>query len=109
MSAAPGVTRVHQAIQNYLSDNNYGCGFVLVRNPTLGTSALFKGANIPEEKWEKLVHLIKGKEDECWHVIERSDGTIAPFILNGNKTHQYVPRSALDDKALVALVKRTMY
>jgi hypothetical protein len=79
------------------------------QKPTLGTSALFKGTHIPEDKWQRLVRVIESKEDECWHIIERSDGTIAPFILNGNKTHQYVPRTALDDKSLVELIKRTFY
>jgi hypothetical protein len=32
MTPSAGVTRVHQAIQNYLTDNNYGCGFVLIKN-----------------------------------------------------------------------------
>jgi hypothetical protein len=109
MTPAAGVARAHQAMQNYLNDNNYGCGFILLKNSALGTSALFKGSHIPEEKWQKLVNIITSKERDCWHVIHRSDGKIAPFILNGNKTHQYVPRTALNDKALVELIKRHLY
>jgi hypothetical protein len=109
MTPAAGVSRVHQAIQNYLNENNHGCGFILLKNAALGTSALFKGSHIPEEKWQKLVNVITSREGDCWHVIERSDGKIAPFILNGNKTHQYVPRTGLDDKALVELVRRTVF
>ncbi|PIT04468.1 hypothetical protein TSA1_29700 [Bradyrhizobium nitroreducens] len=104
-----GVSRIHQAIQNYLNENNHGCGFILLKSPASGTAALFKGSHIPEEMWRRLVNTITSREGDCWHVIERSDGTIAPFILNGNKTHQYVPRTGLDDKALVELVKRTVF
>jgi hypothetical protein len=109
MTPAAGVSRASQALQHYLNEHNYGCGLVLMKNATLGTSALFKGSSLPDAKWQKLVKLITSKEAECWHVIHQSTGTIAPFIVNGNKTHQYVPRSALDSATLVELAKRTLY
>lgn len=109
MTPAAGVSRGHQAISHYMNENNYGCGLVLMKNSALGTSALFKGSAIPEQKWQKLVNVIKTKENDCWHVIHNTGGSIAPFIVNGNKAHQYVPRSSLDSTTLVELAKRTLY
>jgi hypothetical protein len=109
MTPAAGVSRASQALQHYLNKHNFGCGLILVKNSGLGTAALFKGASVPEGRWQRLVQLITSKEQECWHVIHQSTGTIAPFIVNGNKTHQYVPRSALDSTTLVELAKKTLY
>ncbi len=89
--------------------NQKGCGLVLVQDTIRGTSALFKCSGIPDHKWEKLVKLIKTKENECWHVVPNPSGGIAPFIVNGNKTHQHVPRTGLDATTLARLVQRTFY
>lgn len=107
--AAPGLTSTNQALQSFLNHENGGCGLLLIQNPALGTTALFKGSSVPEAKWRTLVELLNAKEPECWHVIYNSAGTIAPFVLNGNKAHQYVPRSALDGNVLQELVRRTFY
>jgi hypothetical protein len=109
MTPAAGIARANQAIASLFNKDNAGCGLILIKDSSLGTSVLFKGSGIPEDKWQALVALIKSKEDECWHVIYNSGGTIAPFIINGNKAHQYVPRSTLDATTLVELVKRTFY
>lgn len=109
MAPNVGVTRAAQAIQHYTNEHNFGCGLILMKNSILGTSALFKGSSLPEEGWRRLVSLIRSKEEECWHVIDQSTGGIAPFIVNGNKAHQYVPRSALDNMTLMELAKKTLY
>lgn len=124
VTPATGVFKPNQAIANYINKNNEGCGLILVRDTTLGTSALFKCSAIPPEQWQRLVSriirnegesnppLVGGQQAEpggCWHVTYDSSGGMAPFILNGNKSHQYVPRSGLDATGLCELVRRTFY
>lgn len=115
---APGVLQAVAAATNYLNRNNDGCGLILLRNTAGGTSALFKGSSLPSDRWRVLVDEIVSKEGKadpssvpmgCWHVIYDSQGGMAPFVLNGNKAHQYVPRSGLDANVLSELVRRTFY
>ena len=104
---------------NFINENNsigrdnngrpMGCGLVLVLDTVRGTSVLMRSSGIPEDKWERLVKLIKEKEGECWHVTPNSSGGIAPFIVNGNRAHQYVPRTGLDISTLSRLVQKTFY
>lgn len=119
VSIAPdsSVFLANKGIMNFINGENNipnnrgtpkGCGLVLVQDRSRGTSALFKCSGIPEHKWEMLVELIQSRERECWHVI-RNPGGIAPFILNGNKTHQHVPRTGLDITTLTGLVRHTFY
>lgn len=108
-----------KGIQNFINENNNidpgnkknkkGCGLVLIHDSIQGTSALFKCSGVPESKWERLVKLIKEKESDCWHIVPNRKGGIAPFVVNGNKTHQYVPRTGLDITTLARLVQRTFY
>jgi hypothetical protein len=123
VTPAAGIFKPNQAISSFINKKNEGCGLILVRDSMLGTSALFKGSAIPPAQWHRLVSEIVNKEGEsnpplagnqsepsgCWHVTYDSSGGMAPFILNGNKSHQYVPRSGLDATALCELVKRTFY
>lgn len=121
VSIAPDSSAVlpNRAIVNYINENNNidprnkreqkGCGLVLVQDTFRGTSVLFKCSGVPEHKWRQLVDLIKTRENECWHVVSNPDGGIASFIVNGNKAHQYVPRTGLDVTTLAALVRRTFY
>jgi len=124
VAPAAGVFKPNQAIANFINKKNDGCGVILVRDTTLGTSALMKCSAVPPAQWERLVSKIISKEGEsnppltgdrdsdpggCWHVTYDSSGGIAPFILNGNKSHQYVPRSGIDATALCELVRRTFY
>jgi hypothetical protein len=64
---------------------------------------------VPQDKWERLVKLIATREAECWHVIYSPSGGMAPFIVNGNKANQHVPRTGLDVTTLSQLVRRTFY
>jgi hypothetical protein len=123
VTPAAGIFKPNQAISSFINKNNGGCGLILVRDTMVGTSALFKCSAIPQTQWQRLVSEIINKEGEsnpslagnesessgCWYVPRDSGGGIAPFILNGNKSHQYVPRSGLDATALCELVKRTFY
>jgi hypothetical protein len=122
VSPASGVFKPNQAISNFINQNNDGCGLILIRDTVLGTSVLFKCSGIPDPKWRRLVDEIVKKEGKtvepgegkpedcgCWHVPVDSAGGMPPFIVNGNKAHQYVPRSALDGAVLCELVKRTFY
>jgi hypothetical protein len=121
MTPAPDIIRPHKAITNFINGENYGCGLILIRDAVLNTTALLCCEGVPYEKWKRLVDEITDKEGEsiepgegnpedcgCWH-IQKNPGGYGNFILNGNKAHQYVPRSALDAAALCELVKRTFY
>ena len=121
VSIAPdsSVFLANKGIMNYINvENNVdprnvrnpkGCGLVLVLDNILGTSALFKCSGIPDNKWKRLVDLIKSKENDCWHVVPNPTGGIAPFIVNGNRTHQYVPRTGLDATTLALLARKAFY
>ena len=118
VTPAFGIFKPNQAISNFINKHNAGCGLILIRDTITGTSALFKCSAIPTAQWERLVSKIIEKEGKvvpglepmgCWHVTYDSGGGVAPFILNGNRAHQYVPRSGLDATVLCELVNRTFY
>lgn len=111
ISIAPdsSVFLANKGVVNYIKNENNGCGLVLVQDRIQGTTALFKCSGISDDNWESLVNLIRAREHDCWHTIPnpskaRPNG-IAPFILNGNKTHRHVPRTGLDVRTLSGLVK----
>lgn len=109
MAARPHVFQPNQALMYHLNQRNAGCGVVLIRNTTIGTCALFAGSSIADVRWERLVNLLSSVEEECWHVVRNPNGGIAPFVLNGNRAHQYVPRSNLDRASLVEVVRKAFY
>jgi hypothetical protein len=121
VSIAPtsSVFLANKGVANFINEENNveadsrrrakGCGLVLVQDRIQGTTALFKCSAISDDKWEKLVNLIRAREPDCWHVVPTPSGGIASFILNGNKTHRHVPRTGLDIVTLSGLVRHTFY
>lgn len=91
---------------NFLNKNNSGFGIVFLEDPFSCTKAIFKGPTVPQHYWEKLVDLIYQKETEAWHkTLSMKTGAYAPFLINGNRSHQYVPVSELTVEDLELLVQ----
>jgi len=99
------VFNAHSPALNYLNSNNDGCGIIFLEDPFLGTKTLFRANNFPNDKWAKLINLIKSIEPNCWYDPSTDPTRPAPFINNGNKAHQYVQRSGLDLHSLCELIK----
>lgn len=89
------VVQPHKAMISYINEQNFGVGIILSEDTTDLTKAIQRCGNVPDDFWGKLVRTIKEKEKECWHVMDTPNG-IPPFILNGSKAHQYMPRSTID-------------
>jgi hypothetical protein len=104
ISPATDVFSPHQAAMNFINTENEGCGLVLVENSYMGTKTLFKSKSIPDGKWALLANTLKSLEPDCWYDASTDPDRPAPFLNNGNKAHQYVPRSGLDIQALGQLV-----
>lgn len=109
LEAAPHVT-APGAINHYIH-NSGGLGFSIFHSAATATIVLGKGDQIPPALWEAVVTrlvALEGASDDpaacgAWHVT-RSPAGLAPFLLNGNPTHRYVPRSAISAGMLVRLV-----
>lgn len=102
------IFNAHQPALNYLNSNNDGCGIIFLEDPFLGTKTLFRASNFPNDKWSKLINLIKSIEPNCWYDPSTDPSRPAPFINNGNKAHQYVQRSGLDLLSLCELIKNVI-
>jgi hypothetical protein len=104
----------HRAIVNYINKRNQGVGLVLIENARDGTRFVNKCEGFPLQRWDRIIQQAIRREGDsnhrncpgAWHVTRNRDGVAAPFLLNGNKAHQYVPRSSLDADALAELVRR---
>ena len=93
----PGLIMGNRPLMNYVNKNNMGFGIVILRNKFGCTGAIFKGVGVPYDLWETLVDKICEIEEDCWHkVLSGGSGEYAPFLINGNPSHQYVPFSNLD-------------
>lgn len=98
-------------VNNFVKTHAGGIGFSIFRSPVTGSIVITRGEKIPNELWErvcdKLIELegLSDRADCCgaWHVTRNTNG-IAPFILNGNPTHRYVPRSSISAHSLVDLL-----
>jgi len=108
-SPASGVLNANRPILNYINKRNDGCGIGLLEDAFTGTKVLFKGSAVPGDKWKRLVSLIQFKEDGHWHDPSSNPKEAAPFILNGNKAHQYVPRSGISLDTLAQLVRKIFH
>ncbi|MCY1660129.1 hypothetical protein [Chryseobacterium sp. SL1] len=92
---------------NFLNRNNSGFGIVFLEDSFSCTKAIFKGPTFPQRYWEKLVDLIYKREPEAWHkTLSMKTGDYAPFLINGNRSHQYVPVSELNVDDLEDLLKK---
>lgn len=100
------VFNANQATLNYINKNNNGVGLILIEDTYIGTKTLFRGEAIPSTNWAKLTDSIKSTEPQCWYDPSTDSNQPAPYIINGNKAHQYVPCSGLDMDILCMLVKK---
>jgi hypothetical protein len=107
LSPAADFFSAHKAALNYMNQNNDGCGVVLIDNSYSGTKVLLKGGAISDERWGLLINKLKTLEPACWYDASTDPDRPAPFLNNGNKAHQYVPRSGLDFDALCDLARTT--
>ena len=114
-SQGSGIFRPNQALLSYLNKHNHGLGIILLENPFIGTKTLFRGPSLPIDKWTTLVRLIQSKETSqvlkgksVWY-DPSSTAVPADFLSNGNKAHQYMPRSGLDLDSLAILVRKTFF
>ncbi len=98
-------------LNQYIKNKAGGMGIAIYRGIRSGTTMLCKGAGIDQELWrricEKLVEEEGASDDPVrrgsWHVTRNPMG-IAPFLLNGNATHRYVPKSAVTAVSLAGIV-----
>ncbi|MEW5852430.1 MAG: hypothetical protein AB2A00_26825 [Myxococcota bacterium] len=101
-----GVFNAHQVALNFINTKNNGLGLVLLEDGVLGTKTVFRAQSIPEPIWRSVMDELLGREPGCWYDASSGKGVSAPFLSNGNKAHQYVPRSGIDCQALASVVAR---
>jgi hypothetical protein len=89
-----------------------GKGCVLIHNERSHTTFLGKGYGLTDELWAKICEEVIRWEGEsnpgehgcgCWHMI-RKKTQIAPFLLNRNPAHQYVPETQLNARILADII-----
>ena len=100
------------SINFYISRENAGDGYSIFRDNVNGTIILSKGYSISDDEWKHVCDaliLSEGNTNDisgecgCWHITRNKNG-IAAFLLNGNPSHLYVPRSAITAYSLRELV-----
>ncbi|NUM34240.1 MAG: hypothetical protein HUU50_06840 [Candidatus Brocadiae bacterium] len=107
----------NKALLNFLKNQNNGVGLFLIANKQHGTHAIFKGHGFPYERWKRIVDRLQQAEGDvdspclpgCWHKVTDEQGIYAEYILNGNKAHQYVPKSRIDVDTLGEIIKQDLY
>jgi len=105
ISPVPSAFGVHRSLTYFLNGKDFqGFGFILVNDKFNGTKALFRGNGVPDAAWRKIVDKINSIEPELWYEAS-STLTQSFFLLNGNKTHQYVPPSDIEIDSLASIVK----
>jgi len=113
LAAAPDTVTPNRATLSFINKANTGFGIFMVQNVQQNTRAIFKGAQFPYSRWKRIVDRIMEREGNtdnkklpgCWHITKNENGQYAGFLLNGNKAHQYVPRSAIDIDTLAEVIR----
>ncbi len=95
------IIQPHKALIRYLQTDNWGIGLVFLENTKECTKTLFRGQQVPDDYWNRLVERIQSIEPGVWY----QPVTSAPFLLNGNAAHQYVRLSKLTPTHLARLCK----
>lgn len=98
-------------VNQYIRTELEGCGLSIFRNTGSGTMVIGKSEKIPAALWEMICDrlvALEGLSDDltqcgAWHVTRNPAG-LAPFLLNGNPTHRYVPESTVDAQQLADIV-----
>lgn len=96
----PRMLMGNRPVIHYLNTKNNGYGLIFINDKFQCTKALFKGSSMPDTLWEKLVNRLCQKEPSYWHVTEG-----ASFLINGNRSHQYVPFSQTEVEDIVEILK----
>jgi len=105
ISPVPSAFSVHRSLMYFLNGKDFqGFGFIMVNDKFNGTKAIFRGNGIPDSVWGKIIEKINLKEPDLWY---EASSTLAKsfFILNGNKTHQYVSLSGIDIDELSSIIR----
>ena len=98
----------------FISRNNSGNGYTIYRDYSNGYIVLTKSYAISEAEWEAVCEELILSEGitnglcgkcGCWHVTRNTNG-VAGFLLNGNPSHLYVPRSNITAESLRDLIHR---
>lgn len=90
-----------------LNQQNSGYGVVFFNDPFHFRKAVFCGNNVPYSFWKRLVNLICKEEPECWHKsFKYNTDRFAPFLINGNPAHQYVPQSQMTLNDFMQIIKQ---
>ncbi|MEQ1886552.1 MAG: hypothetical protein ABL967_15920 [Bryobacteraceae bacterium] len=89
----------NKAMRRFLSQHNFDVGLIWSENTAESTKVVFKGDGFPHALWLRLIAALQAREPGLWyHPVET-----APFIINGNASHRYVPLSALNPANLARL------
>jgi hypothetical protein len=109
MHTTPEAILPHRVIDQFIRRHNWGAGVVLIEDMGTGTKYLAKGYGVSDLFWGHLVDAVVAHDGAgVWTVLQHQQ-QLAPFILNGNKTHRYVPNSTLSidvlEKLIVQVVK----
>jgi len=101
MSQTPRLILGNKPLLHFLNKYNYGFGIILLQDGFNCTNALFKGNAVPNYAWRKICNSIDRMEPGFWHIVKNpSTGDYAPFLINGNAAHQYVPHSGITPEIL---------
>jgi hypothetical protein len=101
VSQTPRLIMGNRPLINFLNKNNAGFGIIFFNDTFNCTKALFKGTSFPHNKWRKLVQILCKKEPECWYDTSET----ASFLVNGNRSHAYVPLSQMELKDLTEIIR----
>jgi hypothetical protein len=99
------IIEANKAALSIINDNNNQCGIILLEDDVLGIKTIFKAKNTPSDIWGKITGILLEVEPDCWYQPSNDSGEQAPFICNGSKAHQYMPRSGVDVDVIVKIVK----
>lgn len=97
----------NRPLMNLLNQQNSGYGIVFFNDHFHFRKAIFRGANVPYSFWKRLVDYICKNEPESWHKsFKYNTNTYAPFLINGNPAHGYVPQSQIELKDLINIFSK---
>lgn len=101
VESTPRLIMGNRPLINFLNINNKGFGIIFFNDTFNCTKALFKGTSFPHNKWRKLVQILCKREPECWYDTSEK----ASFLINGNRSHAYVPLSQLELKDITQIIR----
>lgn len=96
----PRLIMGNRPLINFLNKQNLGFGIIFLNDKFNCTKALFKGSTFPHNQWRKLVRILCDFEPKCWHDTSET----ASFLINGNRSHAYVPLSQIELPDLINII-----